>query len=92
MFDAHIIVSIGVSLAEFNRILKQVCAEADKRHGESTLTTALVIVYLEKKLPELKGDWELVVEKARTWLDGETRGKDGGAGAYVSAAEKAIGN
>lgn len=90
-YDAHIIVSIGVSLAEFNRLLNEVCTNAEKQRGQSALTTALVIVYLETKLSELECEWELIVEKARTWLERETDGKSGGAGAYLSAARRTIG-
>lgn len=37
------------------------------------LATAIAIAVLEVKLAELRGSWELVVEKARGWLD--TQGK-----------------
>lgn len=68
-------------------MLDEICGDADKQRGESLLTTALVIVYLERKLSDLKSDWELIVEKARTWLEGEMEGKED---AYLAAARKAL--
>ncbi|KAH7093573.1 von Willebrand factor type A domain-containing protein [Paraphoma chrysanthemicola] len=37
--------------------------------NEKVFVTALVIAAFEKKLREFEGSWELVVEKARGWLD-----------------------
>lgn len=36
--------------------------------AETVLSTAIVVNFLEKKLPEEEETWELVVEKAREWL------------------------
>lgn len=41
----------------------------DEKQAEQILSTALVIVYLEEKMEEDMDTWELVVEKARAWLD-----------------------
>ncbi|KAF1951607.1 hypothetical protein CC80DRAFT_597319 [Byssothecium circinans] len=38
--------------------------------GEAEWVTALVVVFMEEKLVGLRGSWELVVEKARMWLEG----------------------
>ncbi|KAF9405729.1 hypothetical protein BGZ76_006492 [Entomortierella beljakovae] len=44
--------------------------------AKSVLATALVVVFLELKLPEDKGSWELIREKATNWLL-ERIGQDG---------------
>ncbi|KAF2824697.1 hypothetical protein CC86DRAFT_468030 [Ophiobolus disseminans] len=40
------------------------------KKSEQVLSTAIVIVYLEKHMQDEEETWELVVEKARTWLEG----------------------
>ena len=45
----------------------EIAAGVHKKH----LTTAIVIAVLEDKLRSFQGSWELVVEKAREWLDNE---------------------
>lgn len=55
--------------------------------GADVLATALTIVYMESKLALFRDEWELVVEKARGWLEGVC--EDGGA-AYLEAAAKMI--
>jgi hypothetical protein len=39
------------------------------------LATAMVVVFLEERLGELKDEWEMLVDKARGWLDGKIGGK-----------------
>ena len=51
--------------------------------GNKIVGTALVIAYLEGKMQKLKGSWELVVEKARGWLEGQGEGYLEGAGLGV---------
>lgn len=47
-----------------------VTAEAGKLKADvKVFVTALVIAVLEGKLKEFEGSWELVVEKARDWLE-----------------------
>ncbi|KAF2679405.1 VIT-domain-containing protein [Lentithecium fluviatile CBS 122367] len=41
----------------------------DKIKAEQILCTALVVLFFEKKLEDEQETWELVVEKARAWLD-----------------------
>lgn len=41
----------------------------DRTKAEHVLSTAIVITFLEKKMEDKEETWELVVEKARTWLD-----------------------
>jgi hypothetical protein len=60
------------------------------------LFTALVVVYIERTLSALKGEWELVVEKARDWLKGpparERKDKCMGADVILREAGKLVGN
>ncbi|KAK1757730.1 von Willebrand factor type A domain-containing protein [Echria macrotheca] len=50
--------------------------------GSTELATALVLGFLESKLTARKDEWEMLADKARDWLDGETRGAVA-AGEYV---------
>jgi hypothetical protein len=58
--------------------------EVDATTEKKLFTTALVVVLLEEKLAQWKGSWELVVEKARGWLD-EEAGKDNVEKVFVKA-------
>ncbi|USP79597.1 hypothetical protein yc1106_06871 [Curvularia clavata] len=42
----------------------------DAGSAEKLLATALVVVFLQKKMPDEEDTWELVVEKANAWLEG----------------------
>jgi hypothetical protein len=53
--------------------------------------TALVIAYLEGRLQGMKGSWELVVEKARGWLEGMGEGYLEGAALSVEELVKKAG-
>ncbi|KAG0264020.1 hypothetical protein BGZ95_003679, partial [Linnemannia exigua] len=46
-------------------------AEVIKEHGWDlrVAATAFAIVFFEKKQPEEKGSWELIVEKAKGWME-----------------------
>jgi hypothetical protein len=45
-----------------------------KRKIQGTVTqvlvTAVVVTFLEQHMTDLEGIWELIVQKARDWLDG----------------------
>jgi len=43
-------------------------AQLNEPNSEQLLATAIVVLYLEKKMQDEKETWELVVEKARSWL------------------------
>ena len=51
--------------------------------------TALVVVFLEDKVASEKGVWEMVVEKARAWLEGKV-GKGRGLEDVVAEAKKGL--
>jgi hypothetical protein len=40
-------------------------------NADQILATAIVVLFLEKKMQDEKETWELVVEKARAWLESE---------------------
>ncbi|KAF1828547.1 von Willebrand domain-containing protein [Decorospora gaudefroyi] len=44
----------------------------DQKTIEQVLSTAIVVVFLENKMTSEEETWELVVDKARTWLDDAT--------------------
>ena len=44
--------------------------------NETAFATALVITVFEERLGEFKGSWELVVEKAKAFLESEVGGTD----------------
>ncbi|CAN9128564.1 unnamed protein product [Alternaria sp. RS040] len=46
-------------------------AELTETNADQVLATATVVMFLEKKMQDEEGTWELVVEKARAWLENE---------------------
>ena len=69
-FDARVLAWLGVSVDAFQH-KREGCGPASERDDASTvLLTALAVVYFERKLAEFGDEWELVVEKARSWLEG----------------------
>jgi len=43
-------------------------AQLSEQNSEQLLATAIVVLFLEKKMQDEEETWELVVEKARAWL------------------------
>ncbi|KAI4643011.1 hypothetical protein J4E93_007080 [Alternaria ventricosa] len=43
-------------------------AQLNEQNSEQLLATAVVVLFLEKKMQDEEETWELVVEKARAWL------------------------
>ncbi|KAL1611872.1 hypothetical protein SLS60_000093 [Paraconiothyrium brasiliense] len=58
----------------------------DRGKAEVALSTALIVLYLESKLADEEETWELIVEKAKTWLGNNV---DGGMmeAAFATATE-----
>ncbi|KAJ4384970.1 hypothetical protein N0V86_000575 [Didymella sp. IMI 355093] len=82
---------LGISVSDFRQAQQDVSSSSsasEEGKSEYILATALVIVYLETKLAKHRDEWELVVEKARTWLE-EQCVSDGGD-AYLEAARRII--
>ncbi|KAH6865698.1 von Willebrand domain-containing protein [Alternaria rosae] len=46
-------------------------AQINEPNSEQLLTTAIVVLFLEKKMQYEEETWELVVEKARAWLESQ---------------------
>ena len=46
-------------------------AQLTETNADRILATATVVLFLEKKMQDEEETWELVVEKARAWLEGE---------------------
>jgi uncharacterized membrane protein len=61
-----------------------------KAKAELVLSTAIVVLFLEKKMQEDEERWDLVVEKARTWL-GEVTSEDVLAEVWKVAEEIVVG-
>jgi hypothetical protein len=51
------------------RLCKEMNIKSEYASGEPTLLTAIVVVYLARKMRDEEDTWELVVEKARNWLE-----------------------
>ena len=45
--------------------------QLNEQNSEQLLATAVVVLFLEKKMRDEEETWELVVEKARAWLGSE---------------------
>ncbi|USP78781.1 uncharacterized protein yc1106_06055 [Curvularia clavata] len=63
-------------------------AEGDAALDETVLATALAIAIFQDYLSEWKGSWELIVEKGRSWLEGEVGAET--AGKYLERARKVV--
>lgn len=78
---------LGISVTDFRKVQQDLVvasSESVPERSDYLLTTAIVVVYMERKLADYKDEWELVVEKARSWLEGQCI-SDGGA-MYQEAA------
>jgi hypothetical protein len=58
--------------------------------AERTLLTAIVVVFLERKMADEEDTWELVVEKARKWVEDKLE-EDGVRDDVWRMAEKIVG-
>ena len=63
-WDAALFAIISVSEKQAELV------EAQIGYGKQAVATALAVVFFERKLKSEKDAWELVVEKARGWLEG----------------------
>ncbi|KAJ5042004.1 von Willebrand factor type A domain-containing protein [Bipolaris maydis] len=62
---------MGISIAEAKEVVQRLVDDGvakDVTVAEQYVATAAVISFLEKKMADKEETWELVVEKARTWL------------------------
>ncbi|CAO2650129.1 Nn.00g014210.m01.CDS01 [Neocucurbitaria sp. VM-36] len=68
-FDKALISSIQSASINLDQSLinREISTGVNKKH----LATALVVAVFEAKLAEFRGSWELVVDKAKEWLEGD---------------------
>ena len=85
-FDARVLGWLNVSVAVFQQ-KREACGTASQSgdDADTVLLTALAVVYFERRLAEFGDEWELVVEKARSWLEGV--GADVATGFLAAAGE-----
>jgi len=57
---------IGTIIGEKFEVFKKQCI--DMKLEIKVWLTALIIAFIEKKYPEEKDSWEMIVEKAKDWL------------------------
>ena len=84
-YSIDILAVLGVDVQAFEKSMEEQewhDASADR----DPLMTALVIIHVESKLKELRDEWELVIEKARIWLQSGERA----AAVYLEVAEKLV--
>lgn len=87
-YHAKVLEWLSISIPDFSTAQQDLTVSnstSDLEKSGTLLTTALVIVYMEKKLASDKEEWELVVEKARSWLEGQWDA-DGGEACWEAAA------
>lgn len=81
---------LGISVSDFARAMKEGWGDADARADQNCVATAVAIVLLEEKVPECKDEWELVVDKAREWLENECVGREGGVDKVFGVARELL--
>lgn len=60
--------AMGIDREAVNTTIRNL-GKSSAAPNETVVATALVVIYLEKKMVDEMDTWELVVEKARAWLD-----------------------
>lgn len=61
--------AMGVNWEEAGKAISSLAGTLDRVKADAALNTAIVVLYLEKKFSHEEETWELIVEKARTWLE-----------------------
>ncbi|KAF3032935.1 hypothetical protein E8E12_004772 [Didymella heteroderae] len=88
-FHHRVLGWLGVSIIDFRQAQQDLAVSSsasDQKKSGHLLTTALVILYMEGKLVSYQDEWELVIAKARSWLEEQCMSKRGDA--YLEAAAK----
>jgi hypothetical protein len=68
LFDEMKIDRDGATTAE-DKLIDASKQTLDKTKANDIMTTAIVVIFLENRMEEEEETWELVVEKARNWLE-----------------------
>ena len=84
-YHSSAVTFLGISVEAFERTLQRI-----GQGSEDLVITALVIVYMKKRLEEFKGEWELVVEKAEAWVEDKLADLDVDVHAFLKTAEDLI--
>lgn len=90
-FHANVLEWLRISVPDFSTAQQDLAASGsapDLEKSANLLTTALAVAYMEKNLAGQKEEWELVVEKAKSWLEGQC-GLDAGK-AFLEAAARMV--
>jgi hypothetical protein len=83
-FSETLLRSLSVILEDFEkRIVLEGIEERD------VLATGVVVAFLEEKMADEKDSWELIVDKARQWMEDRCQGVEG-AEKIMAAARKLI--
>ncbi|KAF2440485.1 hypothetical protein P171DRAFT_524522 [Karstenula rhodostoma CBS 690.94] len=63
---------MGINSDHYNKAIDDLVkseSSLDRGKAEAALSTAIVVVYLKEKLADEEETWELIVEKAKSWLE-----------------------
>jgi hypothetical protein len=71
-FSEALLGSLSIAVKDFEEK-----AAADGIENRDVFATAVVVAYLEEKMAGEKDSWELVVDKAREWMEEKCRGVEG---------------
>jgi Ca-activated chloride channel family protein len=74
------------ALVEQSGLGSAVAAAVWRDGAERTAATALALVWLERDCAALRGEWTMLAEKAREWLEG----RPGGSAPWLAVAEKVL--
>lgn len=72
--------AVGVTMAQVARAIM------DEGFDKKIAATALAVEFLTTKLADQKESWELIVDKAKDWLEGQGHGKSSGVWALAKAS------
>lgn len=67
LFNSSLLHTLGIALTAFEEHLSTLSSRY-AGVGRDELFTAAVVLYMEKHMQGLRGEWELLGEKARGWL------------------------
>lgn len=84
-YSEALLTSISVSLEAFKKEIA-ISGITDN----DVLATSVAVVYLEDKMADEQDSWELVVDKARQWLEEQCQGIEGGVEKVLAIAKKLV--
>jgi hypothetical protein len=84
-FSEALLGSLSIALKDFEEK-----AAANGIEDRDVFATAVAVAYLEEKMADEKDSWELVVDKAREWMEEKCQGVEG-AEKVIAAARRLVG-